>query len=138
MKRKLIILSILTFSFGAVIAQALPEETNAPIVGEAADESPEYPGGVIEMMKFIKANTKYPQSAASSNINGKCSVKFMVNPDGSISDVTVLDGLKNCPDCDAEAIRVVRSMPKWKPGRLAGKAVALFYNLSVHFSPPKK
>ncbi|HWY10932.1 MAG TPA: energy transducer TonB [Bacteroidia bacterium] len=138
MKRKLIILSIFTLLFGAANAQALPEETNAPIVGEAADESPEYPGGAIEMMKFIKANTKYPQSAASSNITGKCAVKFMVNPDGSISDVTVLEGIKNCPDCDTEAIRVVKSMPKWKPGRLAGKSVALFYNVSVHFSQPKK
>jgi TonB family protein len=138
MKLKLIILSILALSFGTVNAQALPEETNAPIVGEAADESPEYPGGVIEMMKFIKANTRYPESAATANINGKCAVKFMVNPDGSISDVTVLDGIKSCPDCDAEAIRVVKSMPKWKPGKLAGKAVALFYNVSVHFSSPKK
>ena len=138
MKLKLIIVSIFTLLFGAVNAQALPEETNAPIVGEAADESPEYQGGVMEMMKYIKANTKYPQSAADAKINNNCTVKFLVNPDGSISDVTILDGLKSCPDCDAEAIRVVRSMPKWKPGRLAGKEVALFYNVNVNFSAPKK
>ena len=138
MRLKLIILSIFALLFGSANAQALPEETNSPIIGEAADESPEYTGGVIEMMKFIKANTKYPQSAAASKINGKSAVKFMVNPDGSISDVTILDGIKSCPDCDAEAVRVVKSMPKWKPGKLAGKEVALFYNVSVHFSEPKK
>ena len=137
MKLKLIILSIFTLFFGAANAQALPEETNAPIVGEASDESPEYPGGVMEMIKFIKANTKYPQSAADAKINDKCSLKFLVNPDGSISDVSILDGIKICPDCEKEAIRVVKSMPKWKPGKLAGKEVALFYNVSVGFSSPK-
>ena len=138
MKLRLIIIIIFTLFFGAVHAQALPEETNAEIVGEAADELPEYTGGVIEMLKFIKANTKYPQSAVDAKINNSCTVKFLVNADGSISDVTILDGIKNCPDCEVEAVRVVKSMPRWKPGRLAGKEVGLFYNVNVNFSAPKK
>lgn len=138
MKLKLIILSIFTLFCGAANAQALPEETNAHMVGEASDESPEFPGGAMEMMKFIKANTKYPTSATDAKINAKCALKFMVNTDGSISDITVLEGVKSCADCDKEAIRVVKSMPKWKPGKLAGKDVGLFYNVSVGFSPPNK
>lgn len=139
MKLKLIILSILTLCFGSVNAQALPEEINAGgESGTGNDESPEFPGGVKTMMEYIKANIKYPQRALDEKISGKCNLKFTVNPDGSTSDITILEGVANCPECDAEATRVILSMPKWKPGKIAGKAVALYYNLSVKFSLPQK
>ena len=139
MKLKLIILSILTLFFVTVNAQALPEETNTGgESGTVADELPEFPGGVVKMMEYVKANIKYPQRALDSKLSGKCNLKFTVNPDGSTSDVTILDGVANCPECDAEATRVVLSMPKWKPGKIAGKAVALYYNLPVKFSLPQK
>ena len=139
MKLKLIILSISILFFGNANAQALPEETNTG--GESvavSDESPEFPGGVVKMMEYVKANIKYPQSVLDSKISGKCNLKFAVNPDGSTSDVTILEGVANCPECDAEATRVILSMPKWKPGKIAGKAVALYYNLSVKFPLPQK
>lgn len=108
------------------------------VSAEAQNEQPEYPGGTIAMLKFIKANTKYPSSALEAKKYGTCHVKFLVNTNGTISDISILDGVANCPECDAEAIRVVKSMPKWKPGKIAGKAVALYYNVNVHFKLPKK
>jgi len=92
----------------------------------------------MEMMNYVKTHIKYPQRALDANISGKCQLKFTVEPDGSLTGITVLDGMPNCPECETEAIRVVKSMPKWKPGKLAGKPVALFYNLPVSFSLPKK
>ena len=108
------------------------------VSAEAENEQPEFPGGIIAMLKYIKANTKYPPAAIEAKKEGRCNVKFLVNMNGTISDVTVLDSVVNCPECNAEAIRVVKSMPKWKPGKIAGKAVALYYNVSVNFKLPKK
>jgi protein TonB len=124
---------------GSISAQLAPYEEEGPSVqGEASEELPEFPGGVVEMMKFVKANIKYPKRALESNISGKCALKFTVNADGSISDIMVLKSTPGCPECDEEAIRVVKSMPKWSPGKLAGKPVPLFYNLPVNFTVPAK
>ena len=108
------------------------------VSAEAENEQPEFPGGIIEMLKYVKANTKYPSTALEAKKSGRCNVKFLVNEDGSLSDVSIIDGISNCPECNQEAIRVVKSMPKWKPGKIAGKAVALYYNISVNFKLPKK
>lgn len=108
------------------------------VSSEAENEQPEFPGGVIEMMNYVKANLKYPQKALDAKISGKCQLKFTIEADGSLTDISILEGMPNCPECEAEAVRVVKSMPKWKPGKLAGKPVALYYNLPVRFSLPKK
>lgn len=131
---------------GFLILFLLGTETNSfgqtgndgTVSAEAQNEQPEFPGGIIPMIKYIKANTKYPASALEAKKNGKCDVKFLVNVNGTISDVSIIDGIANCPECDEEAIRVVKSMPKWKPGKIAGKAVALYYNVTVNFKQPKK
>lgn len=140
MKMKALFFSILFFSlnFGSLKAQSTHTETNTSEPEATTDQLPEFPGGIVAMMNYVKANIKYPQRALDAKISGKCQIKFTVEPDGTIDEITVLDGMANCPECEAEAIRVVKSMPKWKPGKLAGKPVALFYNLPISFSLPKK
>lgn len=138
MKTKLYLATLFVLFFSAMPAQTVTTSDNTgPAAEVAANDSPEFPGGIVAMMEYVKANIKYPQRALDAKISGKCSVKFSVNPDGSLSDVTVIDGIKACPECDAEAIRVIQSMPKWKPGKIAGKPVALYYNLPIKFSLPK-
>lgn len=138
MKTKLYIVGLLVLFFSATQAQTVTTADNTGAAAElAADDSPEFPGGIVAMMEYVKANLKYPERALNEKISGRCAVKFTVNPDGSLSDITVLDGIKACPECEAEAIRVVQSMPKWKPGKIAGKPVALYYNLPIKFSLPK-
>jgi protein TonB len=138
MKTKALLFSVLVFILNCTTSLAQNASTASGDTESLADELPEYPGGVMEMMNFVKTNLKYPQKALDAKISGKCQLKFTVNPDGSLSDITVLDGMPNCPECETEAIRIVKSMPKWKAGRIAGKAVALYYNLPVSFSLPKK
>lgn len=99
------------------------------------EEMPDYPGGVLERTNFIQKNIKFPKSAEKNGIYGKCFLKFIVKEDGSIKDVQVLKGVPNCSDCDKEAIRVISSMPKWKPGKQGGKPVSVYYNLPINFSP---
>ncbi|MBP7808885.1 MAG: energy transducer TonB [Bacteroidia bacterium] len=138
MKTKLFLAGLLVLFFSVTQAQTVTSTDNTGAAAElTADDSPEFPGGIVAMMEYVKANIKYPQRALDAKISGKCAVKFIVNPDGSLSDVTVLDGIKACPECDAEAVRVIQSMPKWKPGKIAGKQVSLYYNLPVKFSLPK-
>lgn len=93
---------------------------------------PEFPGGQQAMLEFIARNIKYPPLARESGIQGRVFVNFVVEPDGSVSNVKVIRGIGG--GCDEEAIRVVQSMPKWTPGRQRGKAVRVSFNLPVRFT----
>jgi protein TonB len=97
------------------------------------DEEAEYPGGIKEMIAFIQKNLDYPEYAAQINIQGKCYLKFIVGSDGKIEEVNVIRGIPGCPECDKEASRVIRTMPKWKPGKIKGKAVRSYFNLPITF-----
>lgn len=97
------------------------------------EESAEYPGGRAEMMKYLANNMKYPETAIQAGIEGKCYLRFIVGTDGKIQDVRISRGVPDCPECDKEAARVVRSMPKWKPGKNSGKAVRSYFDLPVNF-----
>ena len=116
------------------------EEPQGKVIFQVVEEMPEFPGGMGEAMKFLAKNIKYPVSAQQAKIEGRVIVQFVVERDGSISDVHTLRGVN--PDLDAEAIRVVSLMPKWKPGKQRGKAVAVKYTMPIMFrlqSPaPKK
>lgn len=100
-------------------------------VYEMVEEMPMFPGGQKEMMTFLSKTTKYPAKAVKKKIQGRCLVQFIVEKDGSISNVRVMS--KVHPLLDAEAIRVVKSMPRWMPGRLKGKPVRVKFNLPVTF-----
>jgi protein TonB len=95
------------------------------------EQQPEFPGGTAEMYKYLSKNIKYPSAASRANVSGRVFMSFVVNTDGSIQDVSVLKGLGF--GCDEEAIRVVKAMPKWKPGKQSGRAVRVKYNLPINF-----
>ena len=110
------------------------EETEEPqekVIFQVVEEMPEFQGGMGEAMKFLAKNIKYPVAAQQAKIEGRVIVQFVVERDGSISDVHTLRGVN--PDLDAEAIRVVSLMPKWKPGKQRGKAVAVKYTMPIMF-----
>lgn len=95
------------------------------------EQNPEFPGGISAMYKFIGQNIKYPAAAQRANVAGKVFVRFVVERDGSIGDVQVLKGIGF--GCDEEAIRVIKSMPKWSPGKQNGRTVRVFYNMPVAY-----
>ena len=99
---------------------------------EVVEEMPEFPGGEIELMKFISRNVKYPDDAKEAGKAGRVIVKFVIDKDGSISDATILRSVY--PSIDAEALRVVNAMPKWNPGKVKGEPVKVKYTLPLSFS----
>ena len=95
------------------------------------EEMPEFPGGMQKLADYLAKNIKYPQMARESGIQGRVFVNFVVETDGSVSKVNVMRSLGG--GCDEEAMRVVKSMPKWKPGKQRGKPVRVSYILPVNF-----
>jgi protein TonB len=95
------------------------------------EQQASFPGGQEALNKFLSKNIKYPAEAQRANVQGKVFLSFVVSPDGSISDVQVLKGLGF--GCDQEAMRVVKSMPKWTPGKQSGRAVKSRFNLPITF-----
>jgi TonB family protein len=95
------------------------------------EQMPEYPGGVEAMMKYIAENVKYPEEAKDKNIAGRVFLAFVVEKDGSVSNVKVLRGIGG--GCDEEAARVINSMPKWKPGKQKGKPVRVSFQIPIYF-----
>jgi periplasmic protein TonB len=110
-----------------VIEQAAPAE-----IFTVVEEQPNYPGGDEARIKWLQENIKYPEEAKELGIQGKVFVTFVVEVDGSISDVRVLRGIGG--GCDEEAIRVVKSMPKWIPGKQRGVPVRVQFNLPIKFT----
>ncbi|MCW3078039.1 MAG: Protein TonB [Bacteroidetes bacterium] len=108
-------------------------EPAAPEIFTIVEEQAEFPGGIAAMQKYMRDNTQYPTMAREAGISGKCFLKFVVNEDGSISNVEILKGVPGCADCDREAIRVVKSMPKWKPAKMTGRSVKCYFNLPFNF-----
>ena len=100
-------------------------------VYDVAEQMPEYPGGMPAMFEFLMKNMQYPKDAEKQKVEGRVMVMFVVETDGSISDVKVAK--KTFTSLDAEAVRVVQSMPKWTPGRDKGKVVRVQYTLPVSF-----
>lgn len=108
------------------------EETDdSEVYTGVVDVMPEYPGGMNAMFDFIQKNVKYPASAKEKGIEGKVYVQFVVEKDGSISDINILRGVSK--DIDSEAVRVIKAMPKWKPGIQKGKPVRVQYTMPFKF-----
>lgn len=105
----------------------------APEIFTIVEENAEFPGGTSAMMKYIQQNVQYPAMAREAGISGKCFLKFVVNENGDISNVEVLKGVSGCSECDKEAIRVVKSMPKWKAAKMTGRSVKCYFNLPISF-----
>ena len=93
---------------------------------------PEFPGGDAGLMKYIQNNVKYPPIAKEYNITGKVYVSFIVDKSGSVTDVKIVRGVDK--SLDAEAVRVVKSLPKYKPGKQRGKAVRVMFTIPINFT----
>ena len=98
---------------------------------EVVEEQPEFPGGMEALLKYLAKNINYPESAVDNGIQGKVMVRFVVERDGSVSAVETYKSVD--PALDKEAERVVKTLPKWKPGRQQGKAVRTRYIVPVVF-----
>jgi len=107
------------------------EVEDAPPV-RMAEKMPEFIGGPEALYEFLRANLQYPEIARNNGIQGTVLIEFVVERDGRVSNVKAVAPLY--PDCDAEAIRVVQKLPKWKPGEQMGKAVRVYYNLPIRFA----
>ena len=108
------------------------EEPEEQTIFEVVEQMPEFPnGGMAGLMQYLSKNIKYPAIAQENGTQGRVTVQFVVNRDGSIVDAKVLRGVD--PYLDKEAIRVISSMPKWKPGMQRGKAVRVKYTVPVMF-----
>ncbi len=107
------------------------EEIVEAEIFKVVEEMPEFPGGTAKLLEYIGKNIKYPMMARESDIQGKVYVNFVVEPNGSISHVEVLRGIGG--GCDEEAVRVVQSMPKWKPGKQRGAPVRVQYMVPIVF-----
>lgn len=108
-----------------------PKEVEQGEVSQVVEEQPMFPGGMEEMMKFLQQNVKYPKEAYEQGKQGRVIVQFVVNTDGSISNDTIVRSVD--PLLDAEALRVVRSMPNWTPGKQKGEPVRVRFTLPVTF-----
>ena len=118
---------VLLFSFMTSTAQTKKND----MVFDVVEVMPQFPGGQIAMLQYIMKNIKYPEQAMKEGIQGRVAVRFIVEKDGSISDVKPI--LSVHPLLNKEAVRVVKSMPKWTPGKHNGKPVRVRFNLPVMF-----
>ena len=100
-------------------------------VYQVCEEMPEFPGGMAECMKYFSKNINYPEDCKKEGIQGRVIVQFVVDKDGSIKDPTIARGVH--PSLDKEALRVLSSMPNWKPGKQKGEAVKVRYTIPVMF-----
>ncbi|MDZ7742346.1 MAG: energy transducer TonB [Bacteroidota bacterium] len=108
------------------------EEAEEAEIFSVVESMPEFPGGQTALFKFLQQNIDYPEIAKESGIQGRVFVTFVVETDGSVTDVRILRGIGG--GCDEEALRVVKSMPKWNPGKQRGKPVRVQFNLPVKFT----
>ena len=112
------------------------EDEEEDQIFSVVEDDPEFPGGMDSLLAFLQRNIVYPELARENGIEGKVYVTFVVETDGSISNVKVLRDIGG--GCGQEAVRVVKLMPKWKPGKQAGKVVRVQYNLPIYFVLPKE
>jgi protein TonB len=96
-------------------------------------QMPTYMGGQEAMAKFLAKNLKYPKNAQEAGIEGKVWIRILIAKTGELADIQVLKGITNCPECNLEALRIVKMMPYWNPGIQNGNAVNVYYNLPVIF-----
>ena len=99
---------------------------------EEVDEMPEYPGGKEGLFKFISENVQYPEKAKKEAITGKVFVSFVIDKDGSVTDVKIARSVN--PELDDEAVRVVKKLKKWTPGKKDGEVVKVGFTMPIKFA----
>jgi periplasmic protein TonB len=108
------------------------EEVAEAEIFTVVEESPSFPGGDVARIQFLQQNIVYPQMARESGIQGTVYVTFVVERNGAVTDVRVLRGIGG--GCDEEAVRVIKAMPKWNPGKQRGKPVRVQFNMPIKFT----
>lgn len=101
------------------------------LIYNMVEESPQYPGGKVAMMQFIKESMKYPEEARKKGFQGRVYVQFVIDAKGNVGETKIVRGVD--PLLDAEAIRIITSMPQWKPGKMGGKEVSSWYTVPITF-----
>ena len=124
------IFSLICFLFMMALPMNAQSESSTKVYDEV-DEMPSFPGGLNGLMTFLSQNMVYPVTAQENGVQGRVIVSFVVETDGSITDVKVARSVD--PSLDREAMRVVKAMPKWTPGKKDGKPVRVKYTVPVVF-----
>ena len=114
--------------------KTIVSQSNQSVYDEV-EVMPEFPGGMQAMIEYLYTNIKYPKDAIKQEVGGRVMVMFVIETDGSLSNVRV--ARKVFPSLDAEAVRVVKSMPKWKPGKEKGRLVRVNFTMPIVFSVKK-
>ncbi|WP_430405919.1 energy transducer TonB [Fluviicola sp.] len=118
---------------GILVAPKTVEPVQERVIFDVTDEPAEFPGGRAALLKYLAENIRYPQIVKEMGIQPSTQyVQFVVSDRGSISNVQVKKGVKDCPECDSEVIRVVKAMPNWIPAKNNGKAVKSWYSLPIN------
>ena len=121
-----------TSKAGEITAESsAPKKVFTGKVYDIVEQMPSFPGGAAELMKWLSSHVQYPAIAIESCIQGTVIVAFIVEPDGSVSNVEIVRSVDT--DLDQEALRVVRQMPKWKPGKQDGSTVRVKFHLPIKF-----
>lgn len=120
-----------TISQSSIVNVESPDSNE---VFQAVDEMPEFPGGIGKILQFIADSIHLPKCVTEGNVEGRSIVAFVVNRDGTLSDFNIAVPLHK--ECDVEAIRVLKSMPRWKPGKRNEKLVRVKYVIPVRFRRP--
>jgi len=110
------------------------EEGHYNQVFVSVEEMPEFPGGTDSLFKHLGAAINYPEEAKAKNLQGVVYVYFVIEKDGNISNVEVRRGVKDAPMLDAEALRAIKALPQWKPGKQNGKNVRVAFTFPVKFT----
>ncbi len=131
--KKLLLMSLMAMlGLTTVNAQKTVVAQKNQQVFDVVEQMPEYPGGMQALFEYLSQNLKYPEDAKEQKIEGRVIAIFVVETDGSISNVEVVKPV--FPSLDAEAVRVLSAMPKWTPGMQSGKVVRVKYTVPINFS----
>ncbi len=131
MKTILIVFSIIAcnIAFSQETTTVIEKDSIAVVV----DEMAEFPGGRNALVNYLVKEINYPTKAIKKKLEGKVVLKFVVGKDGEVTSVSIVRGMANCPECEKEAIRVVKKMPKWTPAVKNGKFVPSYFILPIEF-----
>ncbi|MBK7440396.1 MAG: energy transducer TonB [Bacteroidetes bacterium] len=127
-----LLLVIISGEISAQVTDSLKTSNSPKEILVNPEVLPEYPGGTQALYTFLAKNIKYPKTAKKNNVEGTVYVKFVVDEDGSVINPVIVRGIG--AGCDEEVIRVIKKMPKWKPGEINGKKIAVYYTLPCKFS----
>lgn len=131
--KKLLLMSLMAMlGLTTVSAQKTVVAQKNQQVFDVVEQMPEYPGGMQALFEYLSQNIAYPEDAKQQKIEGRVIAIFVVETDGSISNVEVVKPV--FPSLDAEAVRVLSAMPKWTPGKQSGKVVRVKYTVPISFN----